>query len=244
MALLTIRQMGDEILTKKCKPVKAINKRILQLADDMFETMYDAAGVGLAAPQVGVLKRMVVIDVTPDPEEGEELKEEDMLRFCMINPEIISADGEQTDYEGCLSYAGMSGIVTMEDLLEEIVGNIYDEFDPTAENEIQPLGENVWRVSGTADLEALEEIIGVKLPHDEDYDTLGGLVFSRFSTIPEDGSTPSLTLYATSDGEKPEEGTADQIRVDVEKIVDRRVEWARVTVLPAEAEKTEEDREI
>ena len=141
-------------------------------------------------------------------------------------------------------YGGMSGIVTMEDLLEEIVGNIYDEFDPTAENEIQPLGENVWRVSGTADLEALEETIGVKLPHDEDYDTLGGLVFSRFSTIPEDGSTPSLTLYATSDGEKPEEGTADQIRVDVEKIVDRRVEWARVTVLPAEAEKTEEDREI
>ncbi|MBQ6680104.1 MAG: peptide deformylase [Lachnospiraceae bacterium] len=115
MALLTIRQMGDEILTKKCKPVKAINKRILQLADDMFETMYDAAGVGLAAPQVGVLKRMVVIDVTPDPEEGEELKEEDMLRFCMINPEIISADGEQTDYEGCLSYAGMSGIVTRPD---------------------------------------------------------------------------------------------------------------------------------
>ena len=112
MALLNIRQMGDDILTKKCKPVKVINKRILELADDMFETMYDAGGVGLAAPQVGVLKRLVVIDVTPEPEEGEELQEEDLMRFCMINPEIVETSGEQTDYEGCLSYAGMSGIVT------------------------------------------------------------------------------------------------------------------------------------
>ncbi|MBQ9264783.1 MAG: HlyC/CorC family transporter [Clostridia bacterium] len=141
-------------------------------------------------------------------------------------------------------YGGMSGIVTMEDLLEEIVGNIYDEFDPTAENEIQPVGENCWRISGTADLETVEETIGVKLPMDEDYDTLGGLIFSRFSTIPEDGSTPRLTLYATKDGEPPEEGNADQIQVDVESIVDRRVEWAKVTVLKVEdgeKEKTEEE---
>ena len=130
-------------------------------------------------------------------------------------------------------YGGMSGIVTMEDLLEEIVGNIYDEFDPTAEVEIQPLGENVWRVSGTADLEAVEEAIGVTLPKEEDYDTLGGLVFSRFSAIPEDGSTPSLTLFATEDGEKPEQGAADQVRLDVESIVDRRVEWVKVTVIPS-----------
>ena len=128
-------------------------------------------------------------------------------------------------------YGGMSGLVTMEDLLEEIVGNIYDEFDPTAESEIEPLGENSWRVSGTMDLDTLEETIGVTLPRDEDYDTLGGLIFSRFSTIPEDGSTPSLTLYATADGEKPEDGEADQVRLDVERIEDRRVEWARVTVI-------------
>ncbi|MBR1584620.1 MAG: HlyC/CorC family transporter [Clostridia bacterium] len=140
-------------------------------------------------------------------------------------------------------YGGMSGVVTMEDLLEEIVGNIYDEFDPTAEVEIQPLSENSWRVSGTADLETVEETIGVKLPLDEDYDTLGGLIFSRFSTIPEDGTTPSLTLYATRDGEKPEEGEADQIRVDVESIVDRRVEWAKVTVLKAADEGREKQEE-
>lgn len=131
-------------------------------------------------------------------------------------------------------YGGVSGIVTMEDLLEEIVGNIYDEFDPTAEVEIQPLGENCWRVSGTADLEAVEEAIGVPLPQGEDYDTLGGLIFSRFSTIPEDGSTPSLTLYATPDGEAPEEGEAPRVRLEVESIVDRRVEWAKVTVLREE----------
>lgn len=133
-------------------------------------------------------------------------------------------------------YGGMSGLVTMEDLLEEIVGNIYDEFDPTAENEIQPLGSDTWRISGTADLETVSETLRVTFPQDEDYDTLGGLIFSRFSTIPEDGSTPSLTLWATSDGEAPEEGTADQIQVQVESIVDRRVEWARVTVRRAAEE--------
>lgn len=130
-------------------------------------------------------------------------------------------------------YGGMSGIVTMEDLLEEIVGNIYDEFDPTAEVEVQPLGDNVWRVSGMADLETVEEAVGVSLPRGEDYDTLGGLIFSRFSTIPEDGSTPSLTLCLTPDGEEPEEGDCGKVKIEVESIVDRRVEWAKLTLLPA-----------
>ena len=141
-------------------------------------------------------------------------------------------------------YGGVSGLVTMEDLLEEIVGNIYDEFDPAAEAEIQPIGENAWRVSGTADLEVLAEALKVTLPQDEDYDTLGGLIFSRFSTIPEDGSTPSLTLYATEDGEPPEDGgLADEIQVQVESIVDRRVEWARLTVIRAADKKHAEKPE-
>jgi len=130
-------------------------------------------------------------------------------------------------------YGGMSGIVTMEDLLEKIVGNIYDEFDPTAEVEVQPLGDGVWRVSGTADLDTVEEAIGVSLPRGDDYDTLGGLIFSRFSTIPEDGSTPSLTLFLTPDGEEPQDGDCGRVRLDVESIVDRRVEWVRLTRLPA-----------
>ncbi len=112
MAILNVRQLGDEILTKKCKQVRVITPRIRQLVDDMYETMYDAGGVGLAAPQVGILKRIVVIDVTPDPEEGEELSEDEIQRFTMINPEIIESSGEQRGYEGCLSYVGMSGIVT------------------------------------------------------------------------------------------------------------------------------------
>ena len=141
-------------------------------------------------------------------------------------------------------YGGVSGLVTMEDLLEEIVGNIYDEFDPAAEAEIQPISENTWRVSGTADLEVLAEALKVTLPQDEDYDTLGGLIFSRFSTIPEDGSTPSLTLYATEDGEPPEDGgLADEIQVQVESIVDRRVEWARLTVIRAADKKHAEKPE-
>ena len=128
-------------------------------------------------------------------------------------------------------YGGMSGIITMEDLLEEIVGNIYDEFDPADESEIQPLGKDTWRVSGTAELETVAETLEITLPEDEDYDTLGGLIFSRFTTIPKDGTTPSLTLYCTPDGEAPEEGEADQVQIQVESILDRRVEWAKLTVL-------------
>ena len=100
MALRNIREMGDDILNKKCKPVKEINDRTLDLIDDMFETMYEANGVGLAAPQVGILKRIVVIDTTgEDP-------------ILLINPKIVEVRGEQTGNEGCLSVPGKTGIVT------------------------------------------------------------------------------------------------------------------------------------
>ena len=140
-------------------------------------------------------------------------------------------------------YGGMAGIITLEDLLEEIVGNIYDEFDPASEVEMEKIGENEWRVSGTADVEMLEEEWQVHLPGSEDYDTLGGLVFSRFSVIPEDGTTPSLTLYCTADGEAPEDGAEDVpvLHIQVEKIEERRVEKARITlVYPDEEEKKKE----
>lgn len=100
MAIRTIREIGDEILTKKCKEVTKMTERTLELIDDMFETMYEAQGVGLAAPQVGILKRIVVIDVTgEDP-------------IVMINPKILERSGEQTGQEGCLSVPGKSGQVT------------------------------------------------------------------------------------------------------------------------------------
>ena len=99
MALRQIREMGDEVLTKVSKVVKEVTPRTLALIEDMLDTMYEANGVGLAAPQAGVLKRIVVIDVGEGP-------------IIMLNPEIISTEGEQTGYEGCLSVPGKMGTVT------------------------------------------------------------------------------------------------------------------------------------
>ncbi len=100
MALRNIREMGDEVLNKECKEVKEMTPRTMELIEDMIDTMYEANGVGLAAPQVGVLKRIAVIDVT-----GEDL-------YVLINPRIVESSGEQTGQEGCLSVPGKSGIVT------------------------------------------------------------------------------------------------------------------------------------
>ncbi|MBO6162434.1 MAG: peptide deformylase [Eubacterium sp.] len=99
MAIRNIRTDGDDILRKVCKPVKEMTPRISELIDDMFETMYEANGVGLAAPQVGVLKRIVVIDVFDDHP------------LVLINPEIVESDGEQIGEEGCLSLPGLAGEV-------------------------------------------------------------------------------------------------------------------------------------
>lgn len=100
MAIRKIRTIGDEILRKHCKPVKEITPRITELIEDMFDTMYESNGVGLAAPQVGILKQIVVIDV------------EDENQYVLINPEILETDGSQTGPEGCLSVPGKSGTVT------------------------------------------------------------------------------------------------------------------------------------
>ncbi len=100
MAIRNILKEGDETLRKVSRPVEKIDQRILTLLDDMAETMYDADGVGLAAPQVGILKRVIVIDIRDD--QG---------LICLINPEIIETNGEQVDEEGCLSIPGKSGLV-------------------------------------------------------------------------------------------------------------------------------------
>ena len=138
-------------------------------------------------------------------------------------------------------YGGVSGLITMEDLLEEIVGNIYDEFDPADETEIQPLGEDMWRVSGAVDLDTLADALHVKTPLEQDYDTLGGWIFSQFSTIPEDGSTPSLTLYCTADGQLPEKEEGDRLEIRVEKIEDHRVAWAQVHLVRKAPDEAEEE---
>jgi peptide deformylase len=99
MAIRTIRIQGDPVLTKTCKEVKEVNEKITTLINDMLETMYEANGVGLAAPQVGILKRIVVMDVGDGP-------------IVMINPSILKATGSQTGDEGCLSLPGKAGQVT------------------------------------------------------------------------------------------------------------------------------------
>ncbi len=139
-------------------------------------------------------------------------------------------------------YGGMSGLVTMEDLLEEIVGNIYDEFDPANETEIEKISDHEWRVNGATPLETIADELDVTLPEDEDYDTFGGLIFSHFHVIPQDGSTPKLTVYCTEDGEAPEgDEPCDKLEISVEKILDRRVETALVRLV--RPEKKEKKRE-
>lgn len=102
MAIRNIRVEGDEVLNKVSRPVKEVNDKILTLIDDMLDTMYEANGVGLAAPQVGILKRIVVIDVSENGDDP----------IIMINPVILEASGEQKGSEGCLSVPGKSGVVT------------------------------------------------------------------------------------------------------------------------------------
>ncbi len=157
----------------------------------------------------------------------------ELLRPAYFVPETVPADVLFRDMQNKKThialvvdeYGGTSGLVTLEDLLEELVGNIYDEFDPQEEQDIIRLEEGKWRVSGSADLEELSEIIGFQLPEEEerDYDTLGGLIFSQLSVIPEDGSRPVVEALG--------------LRVRVEELCERRVEWALVEKLaPREPE--------
>jgi len=111
MALRQIRIQGDPVLEKVCKEVKEITPRTEELINDMLDTMYEANGVGLAAPQVGILKRLVVIDVT-----GEN-------PYIIINPKIVESNGEQSGYEGCLSLPGKSGMVTRPNYVKIVYQN-------------------------------------------------------------------------------------------------------------------------
>lgn len=99
MAIRNIRKENDEILRVKCKPVCEITDGTMRLIDDMFETMYASDGVGLAAPQIGIVRQIVVID------------DRDGNKFALINPEIITTEGEQESCEGCLSLPGYRGVV-------------------------------------------------------------------------------------------------------------------------------------
>ena len=148
-----------------------------------------------------------------------------LLRKAYFVPETVRTDvlfrdmqSRKTHFAVVVDeYGGTSGIITMEDLIEELVGNIYDEFDPQDEQEIVPLDDSHWRISGAAALEDVAEALRMEFPEDEEAETLGGLVFASLDVIPADGTHPTVDAYG--------------LHIQVEELSDRRVEWAKVSKL-------------
>ncbi len=146
-----------------------------------------------------------------------------ILRKAIYVPDTVRTDVlfrnmQENKYHMAIvvdEYGGTAGLITMEDLLEEIVGNIYDEYDPQDQQPIVKLGENRWRVAGTTDIETVNEETGLNLPEEESYDTVGGMLLKWMDAVPEDGTQPDIT----------ENG----IHFRVTEIQDRRIEWVEVT---------------
>ena len=158
MAIRKIRIIGDEILEHKSKPVKEMTPRIKTLIEDMLDTMYEAQGVGLAAPQVGILKQIVVIDVSSEGDSP----------VVLINPEIVELKGEQTGQEGCLSVPGKAGIVTranyakvkaLNEDMEEIIVEGEELFARALQHEIDHLSGILYvsKVEGELEDMSMEE---------------------------------------------------------------------------------------
>lgn len=158
MAIRTIREFGDPVLNKVSKEVTEVTPRIQDLIDDMFETMYETGGVGLAAPQVGILKRIVVIDTTgEDP-------------ILLINPRIVEASGEQTGNEGCLSLPGKSGIVTRPNYVKVVAQNENMETIELEGTELlaRAFCHEIDHLDGHLYTEKVEGELVDTLPYDED----------------------------------------------------------------------------
>ncbi len=150
----------------------------------------------------------------------------ELIRPAYFVPETIHADQLFKDMQTKKihiaivvdEYGETGGIITIEDLLEEIVGNIYDEFDKAEPQEIESVGENLWRVSGSVDIETLSEELDINLPESDDYETLGGMIFSCLHTIPKDGTMLDVEING--------------LGIHVERIADRRIEEALIHKLP------------
>lgn len=157
----------------------------------------------------------------------------DLMRPAYLVPESLSADDLLRDMQikkihlavVLDEYGELAGVITVEDLLEEIVGNIYDEFDPAEPQELEQLGENLWRVSGSLSVEDLAEELDMELPEDEDYDTVGGMLLSCLRTIPEDGSRPQVQVHG--------------LELQAEKVEDHRIRSVLVRKLPNDTEEPE-----
>ncbi len=159
----------------------------------------------------------------------------DLLRPAYLVPESIDADDLLQDMQRKKvhlavvidEYGGFAGVATVEDLLEEIVGNIYDEYDPAEPPELEQVGEGLWRASGALSVKELAEALEMDLPEDEDYDTLGGMVLSCLRTIPEDGTCPNVQVNG--------------LDIQVEKVEDHRIQSALVRKLQTQEEEKESD---
>lgn len=160
----------------------------------------------------------------------------EMLRSAYFVPESIKADQLFSDMQKKKvhiaividEYGETRGIVTLEDLLEEIVGNIYDEFDEAEAPEIEKIGENRWRVSGSLSIEDLEDELDIDIPDDRDYGTVGGMVFSCLHEIPEDGQTFTVEIH--------------DLRITVTKVEDKRIAQAEIEKIEKDEDGEEEDK--
>lgn len=157
-----------------------------------------------------------------------------LVRPARFVPETVRTDAlfkqmQQGKYHMAIvvdEYGGTSGLITMEDLLEQIVGNIYDEYDPQTQQEIIQKTENVWRVEGSVEIETFNEATGNNLPIDEEFETIGGYILSHLGYIPEEGAQPSFEN--------------DGLLFKVELVKDRRIEWVEVTRLPSAVQQEKE----
>ncbi len=209
MTVLWLEDTGEEIL-------KTIWESGLSRFPMCGEDMDDIIGI------------LSTRDYLLNAQQAEPRPVQELLRPAHFVPESVKADVLFRDMQQKKvhmaivvdEYGGTSGLVTMEDLLEQLVGEIYDEFDSEEEQEISKVGENLWRIAGSAELEDVAEALDLPLPEEDDdeYETLGGLVFSRLSVIPQDGSHPEVEALG--------------MHIKVQEIRNHRVEWTLVSRLP------------
>ena len=159
----------------------------------------------------------------------------ELMRPAYLVPETLSADDLLKDMQIKKihlavvqdEYGELAGVITVEDLLEEIVGNIYDEFDPAEPQELEQLGENLWRVSGSLSVDDLADELDIEIPEDEDYDTVGGMILSCLRTIPEDGSRPLVQVNG--------------LELQAEKVEDHRIRSVLVRKLPEDDQEQQDE---
>ena len=217
-------------------PKDATDEEVFAILKDSAYSRYPVCGEDIN-DIVGVLYAKDYYLDRLSPNENKPLAE--ILRPAHFVPETVKCDVLFRDMQksnrhiaiAVDEYGAVSGIITLEDLVEEIMGNIYDEYDEEEkeeeEKDITEIEENIWRVAGFAELEKLSEIVGFELPENADFSTLGGMIMNELSEIPDDGDTD---IEVETCG----------LHIKVEKVEDRRIEWATVTKIAADDDESED----